>query len=147
LSEASHRVPVTELNRLIKENRVKDYPSPNLELGMRPLAFGTGTSRWLWERQPLAALNPFGIIQGGYITVLLDEMLSTAIASVLEDGESAVTIEIKVNFLRALFPGVCNGEARVIRRSRSLAFLEAHINAADENLAVTATSTWSITRR
>ena len=144
MSESPRRSPLAELNRLIKENRVSDYSSPNLALGMRPLAFGSGTSQWIWEHQPEAALNPFGTVQGGYITVLVDEMLSTAIASVLTEGEWAMTAEFKVSFLRVLSPGTWNGEARVLRRTRALAFLEAQITDQAGTVAVTATSTWAI---
>src|SRR5271154_3765401 len=142
MSELPQRNPLTEINRLIKENRVGEYVSPNRALGMRPLAFGTGTSQWLWDHQPPPALNPFGTIQGGYITILIDEMLSTAIASVLEEGEWAITAEFKVSFMRALGPGPCDGEARVQRRTRALAFLEAQITDQTGTVAVTATSTW-----
>jgi len=104
LAEASNRGPLTERNRLIKENRVADYTSPNLALGMVPVEFGVGISRWVWRAQPAVALNPFGTLQGGYLTVFIDELLATAIASVLEDGEWAMTAEFKINFLRALSP-------------------------------------------
>jgi uncharacterized protein (TIGR00369 family) len=147
MSELPQRSPLTEINRVIKENRVSDYASPNLALGMRPLAFGMGTSQWLWDHQPAAALNPFGTIQGGYITVLIDEMLSTAIASLLEEDEWAMTAEFKVSFMRALSPGPWNGEAHVRRRTRALAFLEAQITDQAGTVAVTATSTWAIARR
>jgi acyl-coenzyme A thioesterase PaaI-like protein len=49
-------------------------------------------------------------VQGGYLAVLIDEMFSTAIASVLEMEEWAVTAEFKINFLRALNPQPLNGE-------------------------------------
>jgi len=146
LSKTSRRGPLTDLNRLIKENRLAEYSSPNLALGMRPVAFGGGTSQWLWENQPPSTLNPFGTIQGGYATVLIDEMFSTAIASVLEEGEWAMTAEIKVNFLRALSPERWQGNAHVLRRTRSLAFLEAKIFDQSGNIGVTATSTWAISR-
>ena len=67
MAEASNRGPLTERNRLIKENRVADYTSPNLALGMAPVEFGAGTSRWVWRAQPPVALNPFGTLQGGYL--------------------------------------------------------------------------------
>jgi hypothetical protein len=75
LGESPRRSALTELNRLIKDNRVAEYSSPNLVLGMRPVGFATGTSRWLWEQQPPTVLNPFGTVQGGYLAVLIDEML------------------------------------------------------------------------
>jgi uncharacterized protein (TIGR00369 family) len=147
VGESSRRSPLTELNRLIKNNRVAEYASPNLGLGMRPLAFGNGTSRWLWEHQPPTTLNPFGTVQGGYVAVLIDEMFSTAIASVLEVGEWAMTAEFKVNFLRALNPQPLQGEARVLRRTRFVAFLDAQITDQNGSIAVTATSTWAISRQ
>jgi uncharacterized protein (TIGR00369 family) len=147
LNDSLRRGPLIELNRLIKDNRVAEYSSPNLGLGMRPLAFGAGTSQWLWEQQPPAALNPFGTVQGGYAAILIDEMFSTAIASVLEEGEWAMTAEFKINFLRAMIPKPWRGEARVLRRTRSLAFLEARITDQNAAVAVTAASTWAIARQ
>jgi uncharacterized protein (TIGR00369 family) len=144
LAETSNRGPLTERNRLIKENRVGDYTSPNLALGMAPIEFGAGTSRWTWKLQPAASLNPFGTIQGGYLALFIDELLSTAIGSVLEDGEWAMTAEFKINFIRALTPASLTGTARLIRRSRTLAFLEAQVETEDGQIAVTASSTWAV---
>ena len=146
MAKSDGRGPLIEINRLIKENRIADYASPNLALGMKPVAFGPGTSRWVWTNQPPAALNPFGTIQGGYVAVFVDELFATAIASVLEDGEWAMTAEFKVNFLRALTPGDLEGRANMIRRSRSLAFLAAEVLGTDGQTAVTASSTWAIAR-
>jgi len=142
----SKLAPVDSINRLIRENRVDDFSSPNLALGMRPLNFGAGTSRWSWESQPPAVLNPFRIVQGGYLAIFIDEMLSTAVASVLETGEYAVTAEVKLTYLRALRPGPMSGDARVIRRTRSLAFMEASIANERGEVAVTASSTWAISK-
>lgn len=144
----SKLAPLELINRLIRENRVADYASPNLALGMRPDEFGAGTSRWSWNAQPPGVLNPFGTIQGGYLALFIDEMLSTAIGSVLETGEWAVTAEIKISYLRALRPGALTGSARVIRRTRALAFMGAEIIAAEDGggPAVIATSTWAISK-
>ena len=143
----SNRGPLTERNLLIKENRVAEYTSPNLALGMTPVEFGAGTSRWRWNAQSPATLNPFGTLQGGYLAVFIDELLSTAIGSVLENGEWAMTAEFKINFLRALAPASLIGSARVMRRTRTLAFLEAHIETEDGQIAVTASSTWAVMKR
>jgi uncharacterized protein (TIGR00369 family) len=144
LAEASNRGPLTERNLLIKENRVSAYTSPNLALGMTPLEFGAGTSRWRWDAQPPAALNPFGTLQGGYLAVFVDELLATAMASVLAEAEWAMTAELKINFLRALTPAPMTGSARVMRRSRTPAFLEAQIETEGGKIAVTASSTWAV---
>lgn len=140
-------VALDDLNRLIRENRIAEYRSPNLGLGMRPVEFGRdGGSRWTWPAQPETALNPFGTVQGGYLAVFVDELFSTAIASVLDESEWAVTAESKISYLRALRPGVLDGAAQVLRRSRNLAFLQAEVRGSDGNVALTASSTWAISR-
>ncbi len=138
--------PLPDLNRIIRENRVNDFRSPNLALGMRPLQFGLGTSLWIWESQPEAAINPFGTIQGGYLAVFVDEILSTAIGSVVEEGEWAVTAELKLSYLRALTPQRLEGRGRVIRRTRAVAFMDAEVHSAAGEVAVIASSTWVISR-
>ena len=147
MAELSNRGPLADLNQLIRENRVGEYSSPNLALGMTPVEFGAGTSRWVWRAQPPAALNPFGTLQGGYLAVFVDELLSTAIASVLEEGEWAMTAEFKISYLRALNPGPLTGSARVLRRSRTLAFLEALVESDDGKVGLTASSTWAVMKR
>ncbi len=136
--------PLPDLNRIIRENRVDDFRSPNLVLGMRPTRFGPGTSFWIWETQPQGAINPFGTIQGGYLAVFVDEILSTAIGSVLDEGEWAVTAELKLSYLRALTPQRLEGRGRMIRRSRAVAFMDAEVCNAAGEAAVIATSTWVI---
>jgi len=146
MSNDKPSVPQIELNGMIRGNRVDDYPSTNRALGMRPLEFGPGTSRWLWEAPPNNTINTFGTVQGGYLTVFIDEILSTAIGSVLEEGEWAVTAELKLSYLRAVRPRRLEGSGRVIRRTRSIAFMDAEIRDASGELAVAASSTWAISR-
>jgi uncharacterized protein (TIGR00369 family) len=143
---ASSLGPLREINRAIRENRIDDYQQTNRSLGMRPIEFGPGTSRWQWTDQPPQVLNPFGTIQGGFIAILADELFSTAIGSVLEDGEWATTAEMKLSYLRALTPGEIGGSARVVRRSRTLAFVEATITTPKGEPAVLGSSTWAIQR-
>jgi uncharacterized protein (TIGR00369 family) len=145
-TEVKTVTPLTELNRIIRENRIAEYRSSALDLGMRPMQFGSGTSAWSWNDQPPPVINPFGTIGGGFVAVFVDELFSTAIGSVLEQDEWAMTAEVKISHLRALRPGAITGNARMLRRGRAIAFLEAEIAAADGKLAVRASSTWSISR-
>lgn len=136
--------PLEEINRAIRENRVDDYPRTNRSLGMYPLEFGKGTARWQWRDQPPQVLNPFGTIQGGFVGVFVDELFATAIGSVLEDGEWATTAEMKLSYLRALLPGAITGTARVVRRTRTVAFLDAEVIGPNGEAAALASSTWAI---
>jgi uncharacterized protein (TIGR00369 family) len=138
--------PLPNLNRIIRENRVDDFRSPNLALGMRPVEFTPGKSFWIWETQTESALNPFGGVAGGYLALFVDEILSTAIGSVLEEGEWAVTAELKLSYLRALTPQRLEGHGRVIRRTRGVAFMDAEVRNASGEAAVIASSTWVISQ-
>jgi uncharacterized protein (TIGR00369 family) len=146
VSERKTASPVPDLNRIIRENRVEDLRSPNLALGMRPVEFAPGKSFWIWESQPEVAINPFGGVQGGYLAVFVDEILSTAIGSVLEEGEWAVTAELKLSYLRAVTPQRLEGRGRVIRRTRSVAFMDAEVRSVAGDVAVIASSTWVISQ-
>jgi uncharacterized protein (TIGR00369 family) len=138
--------PLLELNRIIREGRVDDFPTPARGLGMRPLEFTAGKSLWVWEPQPPETLNPFGTIQGGYLALFVDQILSSAIGSVLEENEWAVTAEIKLSYLRALTAQRIEGRGRVIRRTRNAAFMDAEVLNAAGEAAVIASSTWVIAR-
>lgn len=138
--------PLDEINRIVRESRVAEYSSPNLALGMVPIAFSSGSSRWRWPNQSANSLNPFGFVQGGYLAIFVDELFSTAIASILKEGEWSVTAESKLSYLRPVRPGELAGEGRVIRCGSTLAFLEAEVLIAGGKPAVRATSTWAIMR-
>lgn len=72
-----------------------------------------------------------------------DEQYPEAAFAALEFGP---TLELKVSFLRAARPGRIVGEARVVHRTRSIAFLEGRLfDAAGEPVAA-ATSTVRIQR-
>lgn len=68
---------------------------------MRPLHFGPGTSLWEWDATQEQVLNPFGYISGGYLTVFADELMGSAIGSMLDKGELATTAELKIRFFEA----------------------------------------------
>lgn len=138
--------PRSDLNQIIRDNRIADYRSVGTALGMLPLEFSPGRSLWSWREQPSGAINAFGAISGGYLAVFIDEVMITAIASVLEDGEWAVTAELKLSFIRPVTPGLLNATAQVLRRGRGTAFLEARIETDSAKLAVSASSTWAISR-
>jgi uncharacterized protein (TIGR00369 family) len=61
--------------------------------------FGTVT----FEAAPAAEhYNPHGVVHGGYASSLLDSAMGCAVQSMLEADEAYTTIELKVNFVRAM---------------------------------------------
>ena len=50
-------------------------------------------------------LNPFGMIQGGFLAAMLDDTLGPALVATLEPGQHAPTTDLHVQFLRPAQPG------------------------------------------
>jgi uncharacterized protein (TIGR00369 family) len=137
--------PREKLNRALRDNRPEDYTSTlHRELGMRPLRFGPGVSFWEWDATQERVVNPFGYVSGGYLTVFADELLGSAIGSVLDEGELATTAELKISFLKPVAKGLVRGEGRVLRKGKRVAFIEATLKNAQDEVVATVSSTWTV---
>ena len=89
-------------------------------------------------------INPIGVIQGGFLTAMLDEALGGAIAVMLGDKQFAPTVELKVNFIRAARVGPLIAEGHVVHRGLSLVFLQAELHTPEGLLIATASATAQI---
>jgi uncharacterized protein (TIGR00369 family) len=90
--------------------------------------------------------NPMGNVQGGFLTAMLDDTLGPALVATLAPEEFAVTLELKVSFLRPARPGQLTGHGRVLHRGGSVAFLEGDLRDTSDDVLATATATARIVR-
>jgi uncharacterized protein (TIGR00369 family) len=67
------------------------------------------------------------IVHGGLVGTVLDTAMGGACATVLEAGESFLTADLRVEFIRAARPGVLRAEGRVVRKTRRVAFCAADL--------------------
>jgi len=67
------------------------------------------------------------IVHGGAIATLADEALASVAFTVAEEGETTVTADLKIDFLRPATPGRLVARAGVRHRTRRLAFCEATV--------------------
>lgn len=81
------------------------------------------------------------IAQGGFITAWLDAAMAHAVIRDTDHAQTVFSLEIKVSFYEKVGPGEGRVEARVIRRGKRVAFLEAALYNAAGKLAAEATST------
>ena len=65
-------------------------------------------------------LQEQGFVQGGIIVTLADYAFHRAVASVLNPGQDAVTVELKTNFIASAREGELIATARLISRGRTL---------------------------
>ncbi len=73
--------------------------------------------------------NPIGTVHGGVITAMLDSAMGCSLHSVLEAGVGYTTLEIKVNFLKAITikTGVLKAIGKVIHNGSRMALTEAQL--------------------
>jgi molybdopterin converting factor subunit 1 len=126
-------------------NHVPKPPAYAELLGARPLHAEPGHVRFEFHASELF-LNPAGAIQGGFLTVMLDETMGPAALSALGPGFTVPTLELKVSFLRPGRVGRLVADARVVHLGRSVAFLEASLSDDDGNLIATSTATARVVR-
>ena len=73
--------------------------------------------------------NPLGCVHGGYTAALLDSCMACAVHSTLEAGYSYATLEIKINYVRAItsHTGEVRAEGRVINSGKRIATAEGRL--------------------
>jgi uncharacterized protein (TIGR00369 family) len=85
--------------------------------------------------------NPQGSFHGGVIGFALDVAMGHLLKRFVGAG---VTLEMKVQYLRALKRGVVSCEARLLKKGRSICYLEARMTNELGALIAVATSTWQL---
>jgi len=85
--------------------------------------------------------NPMGTLHGGVYCDLADAAMGYAYAATLADGESFTTVELRVNFLRAVREATPTAEARVVKAGSSLGYVECEVKDEGGRLVAKAAST------
>jgi uncharacterized protein (TIGR00369 family) len=85
--------------------------------------------------------NPLGTLHGGIYCDLADAAMGYAFAATLADGESFTTVELKINFLRAVHEGKLTAEANVVKAGNTLGYVECDVKDARGKLVARAAST------
>lgn len=87
--------------------------------------------------------NSLGVIHGGVMSALVDSAMCQAVAPANENGvQQAVTVEMKVNFLRPAAGQHYTADATVISRGNRLAVAECKVSDENGQLVVNATGTY-----
>lgn len=92
--------------------------------------------------------NPIGVVHGGVASTLCDSAMACAVHSTLPAGTGYTTLELKVNFVRALTreTGRVTCEGRIIHVGGRVATAEARVVDAEGRLYAHATSTCLVIR-
>jgi uncharacterized protein (TIGR00369 family) len=90
-----------------------------------------------------SAYNPIGSIHGGLLCTLLDSVTACALQSTLPRGKAYTSVEIKVNYLRAVrsSSGPLTATGTVVKSGSRLGFTEGVVTDGSGAVVATATST------
>jgi len=85
--------------------------------------------------------NPMGTLHGGVLCDIADAAMGMAFASTLAPSESFATVELKINFFRPVWEATLKAEGKVVRRGRSIGYVECEVTDERGQLVAKAAST------
>jgi uncharacterized protein (TIGR00369 family) len=100
LGKAAFSMPGAAFLRAIAERRLPPPPIATL-MGFDIEEVGEGRVVFVVEPQE-CHYNPIGVVHGGLAATLLDSAMGCAVHTLLPQGRAYTTLELKVNFVRAL---------------------------------------------
>lgn len=111
-----------------------ELPLPPLlhTLGFSKPEVAEGEATFLFEPKEYH-FNPIGCVHGGVITAVLDSAMGVTLQSVLPKGTGYTTLELKVNFLKAinLKTPVLSARGKIIHKGKTTALVEADLRDKD----------------
>lgn len=117
---------LSDAEMLARFQNSKKRPPCSDTLGMRLTQVDQAARRIRMDFEvPESFANPTGAVQGGFIAAMLDEAMSTCVIIDSNVTMTAPTLEMKISYLKRLMPGPAYVEARILKRGRSAAFMEA----------------------
>jgi len=103
--------------------------------------------RIVMELEPHESLeNTIGLLHGATAAALLDTAMGCAISTMLPAGQGAVTLDLKLTYLRPLTmrSGTIAAEGKVVKLGRQTSYTEGFVRDGAGHLAVHATATFSM---
>jgi uncharacterized protein (TIGR00369 family) len=125
--------------RAILDGRVPPPPVADL-VGIRLTAMEEGRATFELDAEERHS-SPLGTLQGGILCVLADAAMGAAYVSLLADGESFATLELKMNYLKPVWAGRVIATAEVIKAGRTVGLVECRLTDEGGSLIAHSTST------
>ena len=105
-------------------------------IGIQVPRLGRGYARFVLPFKPEMA-NSIGLLQGGVIAALADEAVAFALYSLVKEGETLNTVEMKLNFLAAVKPETeaVEAVAWIAKRGRTISLGEFEVRQGERLVA------------
>jgi uncharacterized protein (TIGR00369 family) len=124
-------------------------PNCDLTLGLTCVEKGADATTIWRMRVDERFLNPAGIVQGGFLSAMMDSAMgASAVLSMKDRKVYVANTEMKSSFLRPVRNGdLLTCTANVLKPGNVVTFLQAHVRDDLGNLVATASSTYLIKER
>jgi uncharacterized protein (TIGR00369 family) len=90
--------------------------------------------------------NPMGTLHGGILCDIADAAMGIAFNSTLAATESFTTVELKINFFRPVWQAELRAEGKVVRRGKTVGYVECEITDEKGRAVAKASSTCLVLR-
>jgi uncharacterized protein (TIGR00369 family) len=139
------RPVVVAMQRFLKGESMEGFamqmPPPVATLiGFHPVEVDEGRAVFRLEARKDKHANPMGTLHGGILCDLADAAMGMACATLLDEGESFTTLELKMNFFRPVWSGTLDARAMVVHRGKSMVYLECDVVTVPEGKLVSKSS-------
>jgi uncharacterized protein (TIGR00369 family) len=144
VAKAAFGLSGLETMRAIRDGILPPPPMARL-IGFRMTVAEPG--RIVMELDPDESLeNTIGLLHGATAAALLDTAMGCAIATMQPVGQTSVTLDLKLTFLRPLSvrSGTIAAEGKMVKLGRQSSYAEGFVRDGAGNLAVHATATFSM---
>ena len=130
--------PLDDLRQLVDGTR----PAPPIAtlIGFTLTAVSPGEAVIELPAGPQHA-NPMGALHGGVLCDIADAAMGIAYASTLADGQTFATIELKINFLKPVWSAKLRAVGRLVKRGKTMGFVECDVTDDQGGLVARASST------
>ncbi len=121
-----------------------DLPAPPITRTLGFTLAEVSEGRALFRGKPIFDYyNPIGSVHGGWAATLLDSCMACAVQTTLPAGSGYTTLEIKVNFVRAITEasGTVEAEGRVVQSGRRVGVSEGRLTDSAGRLLAHGTTT------
>jgi uncharacterized protein (TIGR00369 family) len=125
-----------------------EIPSPPVAqlVGFKLIEVDEGLAVFEMDADPEKHANPMGTVHGGILCDIGDAAMGCAMASTLGEGESFTTLELKANYFKPVYKTRLTARARMVKRSRSLGYLECDVTDGNGSLVCRMGSTCMVLR-
>jgi uncharacterized protein (TIGR00369 family) len=131
------------MDRLARGEEWVPPPGAVNMIGFRPVAMEVGRAvvELVPDERHVTPRDPNAVF-GGYLACIADVAISFAYATTLEEGDSSVTLDLKIDFLRSARRGVAlHAEGCLRKGGKTTGFATCEIKDADGHLVAYATGT------